>query len=207
MGCTKSVMHDTQIAQNTSPQIVQNTEAQTQIVQNKKVLQNLQQSTVENKASMAEYINSTYAFSLSYPKDDWIIDENPKSKYIKVQFISKERQKWLQETGGYDMSEADIFINVYDSVADLPRNKLGQLPLKEWITKQASGAGMFDLQEIMFANSTAFVAFYGSGDAADPVIFVEHNKKIYRIDITRVSDDDPRNEQIEKIVQTFKFTN
>ncbi len=224
-GCTKYNIQGNLSLQDSVPMAVESENIlirqevqatqQTQEVQTTQQTQEVQttqakQFSIEYRTPMAKlikYINNGYAFSLEYP-EDWRVVENSKFKYFTIRFLSKETEKWRQETGTASTFDFDIYIIVYDSVANLSGNKTGQLSLKEWITKKTSRPypGIFDLQEIILANSIAFRAFYGSADAPDPVIFTEHNKKIYSININHTDEDDPRNEQFEKIIQTFKFT-
>lgn len=164
---------------------------------------------IQKQSSETEYRNARYGFSLTYPTVDWIVDETSdpltEGSNVQVKLISKKTQEKLRETGGYSAT-ADIFVKVFDSVADLPDNETNKQNLRDWIAQKFSERWFYSVEEITFAGSPAFTTLSGSIDAGDPGIYVEHNEKIYLIQEERVNEDDPQNKKNEKVIQMFQFT-
>lgn len=160
-------------------------------------------------ASETEYQNGQYGFSLRYPTEHWVIDDNIspsiEGRNIEVKLISKKTQKRLEETGGYETATADIFVRVYDSVTFLPSSTTSTTDLREWMAKEFSNRSFALVEEITFAGVPAFAALAGSIDAADREIYIEHNGIIYVIEHERTNEDDPQNKEAEKIIETFQF--
>lgn len=162
----------------------------------------------ENTNETITYQNAKYGFSLDYPKD-WLLNQSPDTatvgKYVILTFISPERKKRLEESGGYEMASADMYISVFESSSELPFNANKKLSLEEWLQQEGSGQGLFSIQKTTFANSPAFELLSGSIDEADPEIYMEHNGRIYVIQ-NEIGDEAQRVRN-EKIIQTFKWIN
>lgn len=167
---------------------------------------NINNSVTEHE--LVTYQNTEYGFSLNYPKG-WLIKEFTKMSGldadISISLVSPERQKRLEETGGYEMAEADINISVYKSIANLPNNAVKNLNFEEWLQTEVTGIGLFDFQATIFAGVPAFRGLSGSADEADPVIYLEHNEKVYIL--KNEIGDERAKVRNDKIIQTFKFTN
>lgn len=155
---------------------------------------------------LINYNNIEYGFSLDYPKD-WLIVETPNPKMygtLKLMLTSPEQKKRLETTGGYDTAEADIYIEVLESPAELPYNTTKKLSLEEWLKKENKReGGLFGLEETTLANLPAFKALSGSMDEADPQFYIEHKGRIYII-VTELSDASYKARN-EKIIRTFRF--
>lgn len=164
----------------------------------------------ETEDSLAEYENTEYGFTLSYPNEEFSVEEDmdPETdgKFAVVKLLSEERQEQLEETDGYETATGDIIISVYNSTADLPGNE-DNLNLREWLDQQGEGQGLTEVEETTFADEPAFTALSGSSDAADPEVYVEHDDKVYVIHNEHASDTAPQNDKNEAVIDTFKFTN
>lgn len=170
--------------------------------------QNVQKNGGEPANELINYQNTEYGFSLNYPKD-WFINESPNptidGAYVKLTLVAPERKKRLEETGGYEMASADIYISIFESASELPNNESENLNLEAWLQKEGANQALFEIEKVAFAGSPSFSALSGSADEADPEIYVEHGGRIYLIH-SEIGNESQKT-QNEKIIQTFKWLN
>lgn len=160
------------------------------------------------------YTNSDEYFSLSYPEDlysltdSFTVKPDDGQEFLRTGLVSVDRQEQIKQTNGYETALYDITVNVYPSVADLPNNAEAKLSLQEWMLNEQEqhGSGYTEVKQTTLGGLPAFSGMSGSIDAADPVIYVEHNGKIYSIHNEHVEDTGQQNDLNAQVIQTFQFT-